>query len=233
MWPLLRTLGRREPWVAENGGAIFFPARYFPFRIEGSTPAGPGWRKLVLGTPRRDLVRALALAARRARVRVRGFSRMTAREVSKLTGLEPVQARRALRREYDEPFLIMDSDSAITDQDSAAWPRLRAEIRRLGLEGTRGGRLFHILGPGGNKGDAARRVLGWFRRLRGEDVTSAGLGDSSNDIALLRVVDCPILVARPGGRYDPRVLAAVPRVERAGGVGPVGWSRAVLRLCVP
>jgi mannosyl-3-phosphoglycerate phosphatase len=57
-----------------------------------------------------------------------------------------------------------------------------------------------------------------------------GLGDSPNDIALLRGVDVPILVARPGGRYDLETRAAVTRARRAGGVGSVGWNRAVLKL---
>ena len=223
VWPLLDALGRHEPFVVENGGAIFFPARYFPFPIESATRAPHGWRKAVLGTPRKRLLAALGRAAQRTRVRVRGFSQMSVREVSRLTSLGPTQARLALRREYDEPFLILD-------QDADAWPRLRAEIRRLGLQGTRGSRLFHILGPS-DKGAAVRRVLGWFRRMQGGDVTSAALGDSPNDIPLLRAVDFPVLVAQPGGRYDPDTLAAVPRAERAGGGGPVGWNRAVLRLC--
>ena len=223
VWPLLSPLGRREPFVVENGGAIFFPARYFPFPIENATRARRGWRKVVLGTPRKRLLAALGRAAQRTRVRVRGFSQMSAREVSRLTGLRPTQARHALRREYDEPFLVLD-------QDADAWSRLRAEIRRMGFQGTRGSRLFHILGSS-DKGAAVRRLLGWFRRMQGGDVTSAGLGDSSNDIPLLRAVDFPILVAQRGGRYDPETLAAVPRAERAGGVGPVGWNRAVLGLC--
>ncbi len=223
VWPLLGALGRCEPFIVENGGAIFFPARYFPFPIESATRARRGWRKVALGTPRKRLLAALGRAAQRARVRVREFSQMSAREVSRLTSLGPTQARLALRRQYDEPFLILD-------QDADAWPRLRAEMRRLGVQGTRGSRLFHILGPS-DKGAAVRRVLGWFRRMRGGDVTSAGLGDSSNDIPLLRAVDFPILVAQPGGRYDPETLTAVPRAERAGGVGPVGWNRAVLGLC--
>jgi mannosyl-3-phosphoglycerate phosphatase len=81
-----------------------------------------------------------------------------------------------------------------------------------------------------DKGAAVRQLKAWFRSSCGPRVRFAGLGDSPNDIPLLRAVDVPILVARPSGHYDQETYTAVPRVRRAGGVGPEGWNRAVLRL---
>ena len=220
--PLLRDLGCRDPFVVENGGAIYLPAGYFPFRGKGARRAERNWQRISLGTPRRKLLGALGRAARRARVPIRGFAQMTAGDVASATGLTLGEARRALRREYDEPFLILDGGAR-------AWPRLRREIRREGLRATRGSRFFHILGAN-DKGVAVRHLIRWFRRARGARARTVGLGDSPNDVALLRAVDIPILVARPGGRYDSETLAAVPGVRRAGGVGPQGWDRAVRAL---
>ena len=222
LFPLLRALGRREPFVVENGGAIYLPAAYFPFRVEATESAGKGWRRLVLGVPRNRLVRALDRASRRAHVRVRGFSEMSGSEVAKLTGMRLTSARQAMRREFDEPFVIQD-------QDQRSVIRLGQAIRREGLRMTRGSRFFHILGAN-DKGAAVRRLKSWFRRLKGFEVRAVGLGDSPNDVALLRAVDLPILVARPDGRYDTETLAAVPKVRRAGGIGPGGWDRAVRRV---
>ena len=223
--PLLRELDRREPFVVENGGAVYLPVRYFPFRIDDAEPADRGWQRVTLGTPYQRLVAALATAARRARVQVRGFNQMSVREVAERTGLKLVAARRARRREFDEAFVILDGGGR-------AWPRLRAEIRRLGLRATRGSRFFHIMGAN-DKGIAVRRLAAWFRRAEGGSVRTVGLGDSPNDIPMLRAVDFPVLVARPGGRYDPETSAAVPTARRAGGIGPEGWNRAVLRLLLP
>ncbi len=222
VWPLLRALRLREPFVVENGGAIFFPARRFPFRIPGSSLARPGWRKITLGRPRARLVEILSECARWAGVRVRGFRDMSTQEISKLTGLGTQAADRARRREYDEPFVILYGDTR-------AWSRLRAEIRRRGLQAIRGGRLFHILGAS-DKGTAVRRVTGWYRRLNHRRVFSAGLGDSPNDIPMLRAVDVPILVSRPDGQHDLETLAAVPHSQNGRGAGPEGWNRAVLDL---
>jgi mannosyl-3-phosphoglycerate phosphatase len=147
---------------------------------------------------------------------------MTAREVAEATGLGLREARRALEREFDEPFALLDGGAR-------GWIRLRREIRRQGLRATRGSRFFHILGAN-DKGVAVRRLSGWFRRAMGAGVRTVGLGDSPNDLGLLRAVDMPILVARPGRRYDAETFAAVPGVRRAGGIGPEGWDRAVRNL---
>jgi len=220
--PLLAQLGRREPFVVENGGGIYVPVRYFAFQIEGGQRVPGGWWKVALGTPYRRLVSELRAASRTAGVRTRGFAQMSVREVAGFTGLESREARRAKAREFDEPFLILETDPG-------AWPRLRAEIRRRGLRATRGSRFFHIMSDN-DKGAAVRRLTAWFRRTRGSRVRTVGLGDSPNDIPLLRAVDVPVIVAGPGGRSDPETLAAVPHAQRPTGLGPAGWNRAVLAL---
>ncbi len=220
--PLHRSLYLRAPFVVENGGATYIPTGYLPFAVRGTEEIGKGWLRLAPGTPRTLLVKALAKAARRADVSVKSFSRMSVNEVAKCSGLGRQQARLACQREFDEPFIILT-------QDARAWPRVRAEIRSQGLRATRGSRFFHILGRN-NKGAAVRRVSGWLRRLYGREIRTVALGDSPNDIPMLRAVDVPIVVALPGGRYDAETLAAVPHARRAGGIGPTGWNRAVLQL---
>jgi mannosyl-3-phosphoglycerate phosphatase len=221
--PILVALGRREPFGVENGGAVYIPAGYLGFIPEGAVAERGGWYKVILGAPRRRLVKKLTIAARRAEVQIRSFSQMTSREVAERTGLPLDDARRALRRQYDEPFVILN-------ETARARSRLREEIELQGFGTTRGSRFLHITGRT-DKGVAVARLAGWLRRAFGSNLLTVGLGDCSNDIPLLNRVDQPILVARPGNRYDAETLAAVPRVQRAGGVGPVGWNRAVLRLC--
>ena len=219
---ILRQLRFQDPFIAENGGAIYFPSKYFPFPVPGTKPAMSGWRKVELGVPYVRLVKELAICARRTCVRVRGYSQMSLREIAEATGLSPSEARRAKAREYDEPFLILDGGDR-------AWSRLRSAIRQRGLSTTRGGRFFHILGHTG-KGSAVRLLVRWFRRKSKGKVSTVAFGDSPNDISMLREVDVPILVARPGGCYDAETLAAVRGLHRAGGVGPDGWNKAALKL---
>lgn len=210
MAPLHAELGLDAPYVFENGGGIVIP------------PGAP-WSRLVrkgarpllvrLGLPLRDLALALALIARDSGARLRGFSRLSTREVSDLTGLPEAKAALARRREHGEPFVLEAGDETA----------LRRAAERRGLRITRGGRFYHLTGPH-DKGKAVRQVLSLL-----SPACSIGLGDAENDLSLLRAVERPILVPRPDGSLDPLLAAAFPEAERAPLPGPAGWSAAVLR----
>ena len=51
------------------------------------------------------------------------------------------------------------------------------------------------------------------------------------DLPLLSNVDRPILVQQADGSYDDK--ADLPGVIRAPGIGPAGWTQAVLDLLKP
>jgi mannosyl-3-phosphoglycerate phosphatase len=165
-----------------------------------------------LGVPFRELARALVEIARDAGARLRGFSRLSSREVADLTGLPEAQAALAREREHGEPFVLEAGDEDV----------VRRAAERRGLRVTRGGRFHHLTGPH-DKGKAVRQVLS----LLAPDV-SIGLGDAENDLSLLRAVDHPILVPRPDGCVDAALAAAFPRAERAPLPGPAGWNAAVI-----
>lgn len=216
--PLREALGFQHPFVVENGGAIYLPANYFP-----PAPAAgreeAGFQVLELGVRYPRLVRALEEEARASGVKVRGFSRMSDEEVSRLCGLSPAAARRARQREYDEPFLI---EQGSHQQKEDFFHRLRER----GLHWRAGGRFLHLMGAS-DKGKAVTRLLQLYR-VRYGAIRSMGLGDSPNDLDLLAVVDVPVLVARPDGSHDETLRSTLPHARLAAGVGPVGWNQAVL-----
>jgi mannosyl-3-phosphoglycerate phosphatase len=219
MEAIAATLGTRGPLIVENGGAIVLAAR-----SRAALPVGArreADRILVpLGARRADLTAALPGVAREAGVRVRGFVEMTVEEVSSLTGLGETEAALALRREWDEPFVVEGSSEPALDE------RLDSVARRRGLRVTRGGRLHHLTGPV-DKGEAVRRLLGL---LAPEPGVVLGLGDAANDLSMLQAVDRAIVMPRKDGRVDPVLAAALPGAERAPGPGPTGWKAAVLAV---
>jgi predicted mannosyl-3-phosphoglycerate phosphatase (HAD superfamily) len=86
-----------------------------------------------------------------------------------------------------------------------------------------------------DKGRAVRILLQRYARergphgpRRGDPVCSAGIGDGLNDLPMLRSVDRPFLVRRPGGRFDDD--ADFPGLARTRGEGPAGWNEAVMAL---
>lgn len=217
MVELWRRLGLRDPFVSENGGAVYVPRGYFSFPLSG-TKERDSWDVLELGADIASLRRALSEAARRSGVEVRTFGEMNPDEVARLTGLAPEQAALALRREYDEPFVL----------ERGSPKPLTAELEAAGFSVTWGGRLFH-LGRGNDKGKAVKHLLELYRRAD-PGIRSVGLGNSTNDLPLLRQVDRPILVRNEDGSYDDLVLKALPGIERTREIGPRGWSEAVARL---
>lgn len=213
-------LGNRDPFIVENGAAIFVPHGYFSFPIPASR-SDQTYLVIELGVPYSKVVAALRRASERSRCRVRGFHDMTTPEVASRCGLTLQEAALAKSREYDEPFDVLS-------ESPAEICGLLNRIEQEGLTWTRGGRFYHIRGRH-NKGRAARILAGLFRRLN-PAIATVGLGDGPNDISLLDAADVPIVI--PSRQRAPlggwRNSATSWRT--APYPGPRGWNQAVLQL---
>ncbi len=199
--PLVREWGIGTAFIVENGGAVV------------SAEGAP----LVLGTPRADLVSALAAIAAETGAAVASFASLRVAELAELTGLTPHAAALAMDRHYDEPFLLPQPDFLAAVTEAAT---------RRGLRITHGGRFHHLTGPH-DKGSALRKLLSVLER-HGERFATLGLGDAANDIPMLRVVEQRVLVPRPDGSLDPALAGAFPGASIAPAPGPEGWNAAVL-----
>ena len=93
----------------------------------------------------------------------------------------------------------------------------------MGLTLSKGGRFWH-LARGCDKGRAVTDLAGMMSSGNTK-LTTVGIGDSQNDLAMLDAVDLPYLVQKSDGSYDPAIPEGSAR--RAGGIGPYGWRRAV------
>jgi mannosyl-3-phosphoglycerate phosphatase len=215
MEPLARQLPLLPSLIVENGGALLAARAQVPAAADDACEDGPWWR-LARPADRAFLVTALAEIAAEAGARVRGFAAMDAAEVALRSGLAPEAAALALRREYDEPFVLEAGDAG----------RLEEAARRKGLRLLRGGRFHHLTGAA-DKGTALLRLLE-LMAAAGERPRTMGLGDAPNDLPLLRVVDRPVLVPGPDGQVAADLRAAFPTARRAPRPGPEGWNRAVL-----
>jgi mannosyl-3-phosphoglycerate phosphatase len=213
---LQRELAISAPFIAENGGGIFFPAADRQRAIaRGGRGSGSG-AVIPLGVPYAE-IRAF-LAGLPDALRVRGFGDLTEQELAALAGLTPAQAALAKQRDFTEPFLL---------EDAAVLPRLEGRAVQAGLQVVRGGRFHHLIGAGQDKGRAVRIVREIYRERDGRQATAIGLGDSENDLPLLAAVDIPVLIPRPDGS-SPEVR--LPGLIRALEPGSRGWNGAVERL---
>ena len=214
-------LGNRDPFISENGGGVFIPTGYFAPDI-GDTGGREvdGYYMITMGTPYPGIRSTFKEITNALGIMATGFGDMAPEEIAEITGLGIEEAILSKQREFDEPFVI---------HDPGRTGELLTAIEASGLKWTRG-RLYHILGDN-NKGRAAELLKGLFQRTLPE-VKTIGIGDSLNDVPLLKSVDYPVLVQNAGGGYDDAVLAKFPvdGLIRAGGIGPAGWGSAVMEI---
>ncbi|HSH68505.1 MAG TPA: HAD-IIB family hydrolase [Deferrisomatales bacterium] len=216
MAQLQAELGIDGPLIVENGGGVFAAADspwagLLPQR-HGGLPAR------VFGTAYPALREGLASIREVFGSGVRGFGDTDPAGVAAWTGLPPRQAELAWQREFDEPFL-WDPEPAAADLG-----RARQRLAAHGLQLTRGGRFWHVLGDN-DKGRAVSWLLERWMDTVGGRPPSLGLGDSENDLPMLGVVDRGVLVERRDGTH---LAPRPPGVKTVSGQGPVGWNRAVL-----
>ncbi|HPR55484.1 MAG TPA: HAD-IIB family hydrolase [Deltaproteobacteria bacterium] len=206
-----KDIGLTGPFIVENGGGIFFPREYEEFSIGGSVVMD-AYRCIPLGIPYARIRSFVEEAAKE--FPIRGFGDMSVEEVSRRTGLTPDQAALAKAREFTEPFVMEHAEDL---------PALERTAHLKGLIITRGGRFFHCMGFGNDKGGAVARVTEIFSRHWQEGVLSMGFGDSPNDFPLLKAVDMPVLIPHDDGGYEDLDL---PGLTRAPHPGSRGWNEA-------
>ncbi len=203
-----RKLRNKDPFISENGGAIFIPKDYFDFKFKYNKKDNR-YYIIELGTDYKKLVNVL----KKIKKNVIGFSDMSIKDVAKDTGLSLNEARLAKKREYDEAFKILNK------KDEKDILRL---IKKDKLNYTKGGRYYHLMGKS-DKGKAVMILSRLFKRKFGR-IRTIGLGDSRNDFEMLNNVDKGYLVRRKDKGYSSE------KYIKAKGIGPVGWNKAVKKV---
>ena len=210
-------LGLLHPFIVENGGAIFIPQSYFPFPFDYDK-AVDDLLVIELAIPHGRVRKLLARIGKENDFRLNGFKDMSVAEVAEMTGLNLQFAQLAKQREYDEPVAFDSS----REEDLGTF---LSKLEEANLNWSRGGRLYHVMG-GGGKGKAVEILSGLYRRLWGR-VRTVGLGNGQNDSPMLSQVDIPILVQKTDLTWEDINLPGLCRVR---GVGPEGWSKAIVEI---
>jgi mannosyl-3-phosphoglycerate phosphatase len=165
-----------DPFIIENGSAILIPENYFGIHYE-FTRRMKGYNIIELGTAYCNIREKLEIVRNRTGANIIGFGEMTAKEIAKDSGLPLFLAQLAKKREYSEPFKILDGkEKEVLDA-----------ISDVGLCFTRGGRYLHALGNC-DKGKATSILKNlYLQQFKG--IFSIGVGDSANDLTMLKIVD--------------------------------------------
>jgi mannosyl-3-phosphoglycerate phosphatase len=209
-------LGLFHPFIVENGGAIFIPCAYFPFPFDCHKTV-EDLLVIELATPRSTVRKLLAEIGKQNDFRFTGFADMSTAKVAEITGLNLESAKLAQQREYDEPVEFDSSGKDVSE--------FLAKLGEAGLNWSYGGRLHHVMG-GGGKGKAVEILSGLYRNTWGK-IETVGLGNGLNDLPLLLQVDIPMLVQKRDHSWEDMNL---PRLRKVQGVGPDGWTTAIVEL---
>ena len=194
-----------DPFIVEDGSAIFFPKNYFGKDVGDYFD---GYEAIVLGISYDKIVERLKEL--RKKYRVLSYYFMSVEEVARVTGLSLEMAELAKRREFSE---------TIVEIDERALEELKSEFNVL-----IGGKFIHVYGKNADKGKAVKITTNLFRELYG-DVLTVGIGNSYTDIPMLRAVDIPALVKNPDGWIDVDF-----DVYKADGIATDGWIEVVKKF---
>lgn len=212
---LRRCLRLADPFIVENGAACCIPEGWRGIPLEEGRRE-EGCRVIRCGVPYERLRRFLEERGRA--LGARGFGDAGVEEIARRTGLSVEEAALARRRESSEPFWFEGPERTA---------ELAAAAARQGLCVTRGGRFYHLVGAGVDKGAAVRRLSALIAPHLPAPLRTIGLGDGENDLPLLAAVDRPVLLPRPQGDFVPCDLPGLLREPQG---AARGWNAAVLRL---
>ncbi len=140
-----------------------------------------------------------------------GFGDMDDGEISKLTGLWIEKVKLMKNRMFSEPF--------VGDYDDVK--RFSEVCKESGYKILKGGRFYHLVWGGQDKGKVVKILIKLYRDTFKDDLRSIGLGDSENDEDMLKAVDIPIIIPNPKTGYANINVANDLRVKCMGSKGRV------------
>ncbi len=216
---LIQTVGITDPFVVENGSAIFIPRDTCPFALPEGEDDGP-YRVVALGVAYVMARAGLRVLAQEIGRPLKGFGDFSVEQIQTLTGLSETDAQQAKAREFSEPFMTPKNVTPETLRDAA---------ESIGFQVVVGDRFSHLIAGSAGKGVAVRQLVEHYRTTlpKGETITTVGLGNSPNDLAMLEAVDHAIVLPGPAGPNDQLkdrgwTLAPAP--------APEGWAMAVEQM---
>ncbi len=211
---LQQEVGIAEPFIVENGAALFIPEGYQGFDL--SFLRNYEDKKVMIFGQSYAKVLEFYNVYKEDFTMV-GFSDMTDTEVSNLTGLSQMDVLLAKQRDFTEPFILKDETKLEELEQLAIGYELKI---------TKGGRFYHLMGELQDKGIAVIETIELFNELYKDKIYSIALGDSQNDAAMLKRVDVPILIQKYDGSY---LETDLPNIQKSSYAGSEGWNEMVLK----
>ena len=203
-----------EPFIVENGAALFIPKDYdkldFSFLEEYEN-----YYIYQLGLSYEEILEFYNKY--KEEFGLLGFSDMNKWELMKYTKLDSKIACLAKQRNFTEPFIL---------NDEFKLKSLKVLASKYGIKITKGGRFYHLIGINQDKGIAVKKTIEILEKVFNEKIKSIALGDGNNDIPMLENVDVPIIIKNHKGGY---INCKIKNIQKSTYKGSTGWSEMVLK----
>lgn len=204
-----QALDIHDPFIVENGSCIYCPKILFTNAPPAAESRDSFWATTI-GQSIRD-IRAILNSIDTPHTHYTRLSDCTIDEAVSLTGLNPEQARQAVNREFSEPLIWHEDEVALT--------KFKQQLSVHRLTTLRGGRFLHVLGEC-DKGLAARLLTQYYP----VPVSTIVLGDSPNDVAMLKMADISIIIRSPSSHLLSDLVEADIHTTA---VAPAGWTEGI------
>jgi mannosyl-3-phosphoglycerate phosphatase family protein len=240
-------LGISDPFIVENGGAIVIPKGYFPdyalrdikYPLRETQETKNGARDVnheivvELGKPAHYIRAKLSDIRKKYSINFRGVADISVEKLSNLALISREQAKRMAQRNYGETILQIQSEDIA---------RFIKYVQEDGMKVIHGGRFFDVT-VGTDKGIAVGILKKLFKDKFHNNITFFGIGDSTNDIPMLNLMDIPILVQRQDSSWvddgeikmknavdSSRSRISSNKLIKVEGIGPNGWENAIHKI---
>ncbi len=211
---LQQKVGIIEPFITENGAALFIPQGYQGLELEG-LETYDGYKVVIFGE---EYSKVLAFYNRhKEEFSMKGFSDMSIDEIMQLTGFDYTNASLAKQRDFTEPFILKNTTLLLELEEFA---------ETQGFKILQGGRFFHLVAKTQDKGVAVKMATELFEQLFHDKVVTFGFGDSKNDIAMFENVDNAINIQNHYGGY---VSTNLENIYKSSYQGSRGFNEMVLK----
>lgn len=215
---LRQTIAPNDPFIVENGSAVFVAPADERFAIAPTKTLG-NFQLMQLGCTYTEARTGLCQLSEALGHDLQGFGDLSRKKIMQLTGLSAEEADRAKAREFTEPFLTLKT---IPPEE------VEAAANTLGFQVVVGDRFSHLIGTQAGKGKAVQQIVQAFQSAHPDTpITTLGLGNSPNDRAMLEAVDVPVIIP---GRTGPHPGLTMYDWKVAPFPGAKGWASIVQAL---
>ncbi len=199
---IAKKIGINFPFIVENGAAIYFPKK-------------SGYYIKQFGVSHKRIKSFIDTV--KDRFGILSFYDMSIDEIIKYTKLTYSEAIMAKSREYSEVFTIKDEDGL---------DELRYLANKSGFKIIKGGRFYHCVFKEQDKAKALLYMINFYQKKYNQKLTSIALGDSDNDIDMLKTADIAIVIPNK----DQTIIKNIKNASIAPYKGSKGWNESLKRI---